>query len=211
MRPEHTAPPEVFYNTDEAKKYSRNTRIMEIQATMSERAIEMLCLPEDQPSFILDIGCGSGLSGECLSEQGHHWVGMDISEAMLDVAVSERETDGYVILERQKYHIELILSEIELLLEAESLISTFRDVQLADMGQGIHYRAGVFDGAISISAVQWLCNADKKGHSPPKRLYQFFKTLYSSLRHGARAVLQVMAFCRALPLRFYFNRAGVIN
>ena len=103
MRPEHTAPPEVFYNIDEAKKYSRNTRIMEIQATMSERAIEMLCLPEDQPSFILDIGCGSGLSGECLSEQGHHWVGMDISEAMLDVAVSERETDGYVVLKRQDW------------------------------------------------------------------------------------------------------------
>lgn len=159
MRPEHTAPPEVFYGIDEAKKYSRNTRIMEIQATMSDRAIEMLCLPEDQPSFILDIGCGSGLSGECLTEQGHHWVGMDISEAMLDIAVSERETDG--------------------------------DVQLADMGQGVHYRAGVFDGAISISAVQWLCNADKKGHSPPKRLYQFFKTLYSTLRHGARAVLQL--------------------
>ncbi len=94
MRPEHTAPPEVFYGIDEAKKYSRNTRIMEIQATMSDRAIEMLCLPEDQPSLILDIGCGSGLSGECLSEQGHHWVGMDISEAMLDIAVSERETDG---------------------------------------------------------------------------------------------------------------------
>jgi len=94
MRPEHTAPPEVFYGIDEAKKYSRNTRIMEIQATMSDRAIEMLCLPEDQPSLILDIGCGSGLSGECLSDQGHHWVGMDISEAMLDIAVSERETDG---------------------------------------------------------------------------------------------------------------------
>ena len=94
MRPEHTAPPEVFYGIDEAKKYSRNTRIMEIQATMSDRAIEMLGLPEDQPSLILDIGCGSGLSGECLSDQGHHWVGMDISEAMLDIAVSERETDG---------------------------------------------------------------------------------------------------------------------
>ena len=71
---------------------------------------------------------------------------------------------------------------------------SLRDVQLADMGQGVHYRAGVFDGAISISAVQWLCNADKKGHSPPKRLYQFFKTLYSTLRHGARAVLQVNNF-----------------
>ena len=31
MRPEHTAPPEVFYNSDEALKYTRNTRIMEIQ------------------------------------------------------------------------------------------------------------------------------------------------------------------------------------
>lgn len=33
----------------------------------------------------------------------------------------------------------------------------------------------------SISALQWLCNADKKTHSPPKRLYRFFSTLYSSL------------------------------
>jgi len=62
---------------------------------------------------------------------------------------------------------------------------------LGDMGQGLGFRAGVFDGCISISAVQWLCNADKKSHNPPKRLYSFFKTLYASLRHGARAVLQV--------------------
>lgn len=33
----------------------------------------------------------------------------------------------------------------------------------------------------SISAVQWLCNADKKSHSPPKRLYRFFSTLYTAL------------------------------
>lgn len=35
--------------------------------------------------------------------------------------------------------------------------------------------------AVSISALQWLCNADKRTHSPPKRLYRFFSTLYSSL------------------------------
>lgn len=29
--------------------------------------------------------CGSGLSGECLSEHGHFWVGIDISEHMLRV------------------------------------------------------------------------------------------------------------------------------
>lgn len=50
---------------------------------MSERAIELLLLPENQPCFLLDIGCGSGLSGSVLEEQGHVWVGMDISTAML--------------------------------------------------------------------------------------------------------------------------------
>ncbi|VEN50698.1 unnamed protein product [Callosobruchus maculatus] len=47
-----------------------------------------------------------------------------------------------------------------------------------------------FDGAISISALQWLCNADKKHHNPVKRLYQFFSSLYACLSRSARAVLQ---------------------
>jgi len=156
-RPEHQAPPEVFYNEDEAKKYSSNTRVMEIQATMSERAIELLNLPVDVPAFILDLGCGSGLSGECLTEQGHFWVGVDISKAMLDVA-QEREVEG--------------------------------DLMLGDLGDGLPFRAGAFDGAVSISALQWLCNADKSYHKPTKRLAKFFASLYASLSRGARAVFQ---------------------
>ena len=54
---------------------------------MTERAIEMLELPPDQPAFLLDIGCGSGLSGEWLSEAGHHWIGVDISPSMLGTCV----------------------------------------------------------------------------------------------------------------------------
>jgi 18S rRNA (guanine1575-N7)-methyltransferase len=54
-----------------------------IQNEMSERAIELLALPEDQRGMILDIGCGSGLSGECLDENGHYWIGIDISKSML--------------------------------------------------------------------------------------------------------------------------------
>lgn len=50
---------------------------------MSERAVELLLLPEDQPCFLLDIGCGSGLSGSVLEDDGHYWVGMDISKSML--------------------------------------------------------------------------------------------------------------------------------
>ncbi|KAK3534274.1 hypothetical protein QTP86_008687 [Hemibagrus guttatus] len=157
-RPEHMAPPEVFYNEEEAKKYSQNSRMIEIQTQMSERAVELLSLPEDQPCYLLDVGCGSGLSGDYLSEEGHYWVGVDISTAMLNVAL-DREVDG--------------------------------DLILGDMGQGMPFRPGTFDGCISISALQWLCNADKKTHSPPKRLYTFFSMLYSSLTRGARAVFQL--------------------
>lgn len=55
------------------------------------------------------------------------------------------------------------------------------DLILSDMGQGCPFRAGSFDGAVSISALQWLCNADKKSHRPVKRLYKFFSSLYASL------------------------------
>src|SRR6202021_1837622 len=60
-----------------------STRIRQIQADMTHRAIELLNLPPDQPAFLLDIGCGSGLSGEILDGEGHVWAGMDIAPSML--------------------------------------------------------------------------------------------------------------------------------
>jgi len=156
-RPEHLAPPEIFYGVDEAKKYTTNSRMIEIQEQMSLRALELLALPEDQPSLILDLGCGSGLSGEAIAEAGHRWIGFDISSAMLDVAV-DREAEG--------------------------------DLLLHDLGQGLGVRPGAADGAISISALQWLCNADKATHKPAKRLATFFASLYAALARGARAVFQ---------------------
>ena len=55
------------------------------------------------------------------------------------------------------------------------------DLVLADMGHGLPFRAGAFDGAISISALQWLGNADKSSHNPVRRLKVFFRTLFSAL------------------------------
>ncbi|KAL6579718.1 hypothetical protein OROMI_007742 [Orobanche minor] len=158
-RPELQAPPEIFYNDAEARKYTSSSRIIDIQAKLSERALELLALPDDNmPRLLLDIGCGSGLSGETLTENGHQWIGLDISPSMLNIAL-EREVEG--------------------------------DLILGDMGQGLGLRPGVIDGAISISAVQWLCNADKSSHEPRLRLKAFFGSLYRSLARGARAVLQV--------------------
>lgn len=158
-RPELQAPPEIFYDDVEARKYTSSSRIVGIQAELSERALELLALPDDGvPRLLLDIGCGSGLSGETLSENGHQWIGLDISPSMLNVAL-EREAEG--------------------------------DLILGDMGQGLGLRTGVIDGAISISAVQWLCNADKSSHEPRLRLKAFFGTLYRCLARGARAVFQL--------------------
>ena len=50
---------------------------------MTYRALELLNLPPGEPAFLLDIGCGSGLSGEILDEEGHIWAGVDIAPSML--------------------------------------------------------------------------------------------------------------------------------
>ncbi|KAI0141160.1 S-adenosyl-L-methionine-dependent methyltransferase [Hypoxylon sp. NC0597] len=160
-RPEDTLSADVHYNDSEARKYTTSSRIQNIQASMTHRALELLDL--SSPSLILDVGCGSGLSGEILSsippEEGgpHVWIGMDVSASMLDVAL-QRDVEG--------------------------------DLLLADIGQGVPFRAGTFDAAISISAIQWLCNAESSDVSPAGRLSRFFNGLYASLKRGGRAVCQ---------------------
>jgi 18S rRNA (guanine1575-N7)-methyltransferase len=75
------------------------------------------------------------------------------------------------------------------------------DLLLQDMGDGLPFRAGTFDGAISISAVQWLCNADKSHHVPRKRMRRFFRSLYACLNKGGRAALQVGSVSHVLVVR----------
>ena len=43
------------------------------------------------------VGNGSGLSGDCLTEHGHQWIGCDISQDMLMVA-KEQEVEGDILL-----------------------------------------------------------------------------------------------------------------
>ncbi|CAL8577078.1 18S rRNA (guanine1575-N7)-methyltransferase [Xanthoria parietina] len=160
-RPEETLPPDLFYNDRESRKYTTSSRIQNVQSDMTYRALELLQL--NGPSLILDIGCGSGLSGEILSSVSpvdggpHLWVGMDISASMLDIAL-QKNVEG--------------------------------DLLLGDIGQGIPFRAGSFDAAVSISAIQWLCNAESSEANPQGRLSRFFNGLYASLRRGGRAVCQ---------------------
>lgn len=156
-RPEEIAPPEVFYNDSESFKYTSSTRVQHIQAKMTLRALELLNLDNEQPHFLLDLGCGSGLSGEILTEEGYNWIGMDIAPSMLASAL-DREVEG--------------------------------DLFLADLGNGIPFRAGTFDAVISISVIQWLNNADTSGVDPKKRILRFFNSLYASMKRGGKFVAQ---------------------
>lgn len=157
-RPEAVNPPELFYDDTEAKKYDSSSRMLNIQAEITERAMEMLALPTDRACYILDIGCGSGLSGQAIGEAGHYWVGCDIAPSMLSIA-KERDTEEGDILQ-------------------------------ADMGQGLPFKPGTFDGAVSISALQWLCYSNSSDQDPKLRLNRFFSSLYAVLKRNARAVLQ---------------------
>lgn len=64
---------------------------------MTYRALELLNMPPDEPALLLDIGCGSGLSGEILTEEGYEWVGLDVAPSMLGTFRSSTKYLHYFI------------------------------------------------------------------------------------------------------------------
>mmetsp|Transcript_93248 Transcript_93248/g.114216 ORF Transcript_93248/g.114216 Transcript_93248/m.114216 type:complete len:348 (-) Transcript_93248:59-1102(-) len=157
-RPEFDGPPEIVYGDTAAIKYANNSRNIKIQREMADRAIELLALEQNKSYYLLDLGCGSGLSGEAISDAGYEWIGMDISHSMLSVA-KERDVDG--------------------------------DLFQNDLGNGLPFREGIFDGGISISTLQWLTNCDSnKSYKPKQKLINLFNSLFKCLKRGSRFVFQ---------------------
>lgn len=199
-RPEDLLPPDLFYNDSESAKYTTSSRIQQIQASMTNRALDLLNLSD--PSFILDCGCGSGLSGEILSQAGHTWIGMDISPSMLDIALQRQQqrdlqsqVSGSMQTDGSNDDEDDSMDE-----DSDSNPATAAipgpdgDLLLTDLGQGVPFRPGSFDAAISISALQWLCNiettTDTSQQTAESRLRRYFDTLYIALRRGGKAVIQ---------------------
>ncbi len=57
------------------------------QTSLSERALELLALPDDGvPRLLLDLGCGSCLSSDAITEAGHAWVVRGMSEMSHDAS-----------------------------------------------------------------------------------------------------------------------------
>lgn len=154
-----------------------------------------------RPLFLLDLGCGSGLSNAVLDKEEIHHIGLDISLDMLHLAQKTLQCiPGTKPLASAGAKAEK---------SGRASCSTHRtqctSLLLSDLGQGVPFRQpppattagtqeaatssadehlnddsqvkaaeGMFDGAVSISAVQWL-NFQK---DPWKATTTFFSTLH---------------------------------
>lgn len=156
---------------------------------MTYRALELLNLPEDEPAFLLDIGCGSGLSGEILDEEGYTWTGVDIAPSMLGACsnFSLAATDCF-----QRLPWSGKLTEICFCKTSDRALDSDQEVLTGLSGMHHSCRYHFLIHCISISVLQWLLNAETSHptSSPPHRLTRFFTTLHSALRNPSRAVFQ---------------------
>jgi len=65
------------------------------------------------------------------------------------------------------------------------------DLFQSDIGDGLPFREGCFDAAISISTLQWLTHCDTSSTKPKQRLAALFNSLFKCLKRGSRAVFQL--------------------
>lgn len=81
-------------------------------------------------SVLYVLGCGSGLSGETLTENGHQWIGLDISQSMLGMNFNLQFKRTHSNFSSCIIHFgKMIHADVALEREAEG------DLVLADMGQ----------------------------------------------------------------------------
>lgn len=138
------------------------------------------------------------MSGAVLSESGHSWIGCDISADMLSLAqgnagLLSNSTHGAPAEPARSSALPLASRTGFNKLNHRhaspvSQPSTGKGLVFhSDMAQGLPLKADSIDGAVSISAVQWLCHLP----SPKFALGRLFRDLYSCLKPGCKAVLQL--------------------
>ena len=185
VRPEERAGGDAdkYYDRGVTEAYTELN--VQTQSELTTRCLDMLCLEDDaREEVLLDIGCGSGLSGETLTRHGYRaWVGIDASAAMLERATRGRSAPKRTADEKERR------GNIE---DPPARGAVLR----GDFSQGLPFRAGAFDGCVSVSAAQWLCagteSTDENDENEnDETLRRFFARLRFALRPGARAALQV--------------------
>lgn len=185
-RPEHQGPPELFYDEREASKYSQNSRIIQIQREMAERAFDLLGLARGEGTRVESSSCemSEGDDFRDISSSGESEAMEEFSpRVILDLGCGSGLSAQVI---EEAGHV-CIGSDV-----SPSMLSlnTCPDIMQGDMGEGVPFRPGTVDGMISISALQWLFHSHRASENPRPRLNALFQTLRAALSRGARAVFQ---------------------
>ena len=160
-RPEHIAPASIYYSEENAEKYADNSRMAKIQAAMCQRALQLLLLSEPLRGKLI-LDLGCGTGMSCAT----------MAENGLTFVGSD-------------------ISEPMLREGVDRELNEGGDFLVSDMGAPMCFRDGLFDGVVSISALQWLMNADGgEKYEPYKRLKILFTSLRRVMKRSARAVFQ---------------------
>ncbi|KAM0679204.1 hypothetical protein BDAP_000070 [Binucleata daphniae] len=214
-RPENSAlPPEIHYQT--SKKYAASSRMNFIQKEITRKSLSFLELNES--GLILDIGCGTGISGREIAKNGHMWIGCDISIDMLNELVetndesSDVETnENYKIDSNEEYNdvSEETNTETNRIKNNNRIKNTENDntsyteeydaknkqklqtcgVLNLDIANGLPFRPGTFDGLISVSCLQWIFHG-KSLQESRKAVRTLFTGVKSILKIKSKAVFQ---------------------
>ncbi len=89
-----------------------------------------------EKNLVVDLGCGTGTLTELLYKKGYDMIGVDVSEAMLNIAMEKREKSGAQILyllqdmrELELYStagtVVSVCDSVNYILEEEELLETF--------------------------------------------------------------------------------------
>jgi len=137
--PEAAVDASAFYNENRSREYAAAPHLPAIQAELTRAALALMPGSAAPPRLLLDCGCGNGLSARAAaaSSSGAHVVGVDISLPMLTLGRSGGRENG------------------------EKLEGV-----AADMAQ-LPLRDNAFDGAISVSALQWLFETEPEPDPEP--------------------------------------------
>ena len=126
---------ELMDNTPYEKWGERiDTLIRKYGVSRPERDVEDLLASER--NLVLDLGCGTGTLAELMYQKGYDMIGVDISEAMLNLAMGKKEASGSEILYLQQDMRELelystvgtvysVCDSLNYILEEEELLKIF--------------------------------------------------------------------------------------
>ena len=57
---------------------------------------------DSERNLVVDLGCGTGTLTELMYQKGYDMIGVDVSEAMLNIALKKKEKSGSEILYLQQ-------------------------------------------------------------------------------------------------------------